>query len=293
MNLLIVCQHRPICTGRKLFTPFQRLGLDVRHIGEPVNEIGYGPVDERYHWKPQGDWQHVWDDWTPDIILYAETLHAEWRHTHYKDVPHVQYNSAGPQPAPMPGMDWTFNATSWGNIWNVTKRVTWLPCGWNKDWVTPSPIPWEDREYDVCFIGAVNSIRKAMLHQLIDAGLRVYYASNQIFEQFREPYHNSRMGLIQHVQKTLPIRVFETPALNVLALSPTYVEHRKLPVVGYWTYDEDHPDNLISSAKMALDNPDIAQAVMADGYEWAQNHSWDNRAADMLAVFKELVNGKH
>lgn len=293
MNLLIVCQHRPICTGRKLFTPFQRLGLDVRHIGEAVNEIGYGPVAERYHWQPQGDWQHYWPDWTPDVILYAETLHAEWRHTHYKDVPHVQYNSAGPQDKPMPKMDWTFNATSFGGLYEKTKRATWIPCGWNADWVTPSPIPWEEREYDVCFIGAVHSIRKSMLNALEAAGLKVFRASNLVYEQFREPYHNSRMGLIQHVQKTLPIRVFETPALNVLALSPTYVEHRKLPVKGYWKYDEDCLESVVNAARMALTNPELAKIVMAEGYEWAQAHSWDHRAADMLAVFKELTNGEH
>lgn len=291
MKILVVCQHYPYCLGRSLTYNFNRLGVDVRHIGPDMGDnthIG----EKRYPqhvWHSQGDWHTAWPDWTPDIVLYAETLHVHYRHEVYDAVPHVQFNSAGPMDAPMPGIDWTFTAVSFGGIWSKTTRISWIPCAYNKRWITPSPIPWAEREYDVCLVGRLDSVRKALLERLEDAGLKIFAAVGLVFEDYAAAYHNARMGLVQTVRRTVPMRVFETPALGVLALSPVYPEYEALGVCGYLPFIEVYPDTLIASAQAALDSPTMATRLIDQGLHWSEQHSWQARAKTILEIIDTQI----
>ena len=290
MNILIVCQHFPMCLGRRLLTPFQRLGHDVRHIGTDMGTNGgCGEVHPRHVWKSQGDWHHAWDDWTPDVILWADTLYPDYRHAVYREVPHVHYNSAGAMDAAMPSMDWTFTAVSFGDIWQKTERVSWMPCAYNADWITPSAMTWQEREYDVCMVGRLDAMRMSLLDALEDAGLKVFRHPCLVFEDYAAAYHNSRMGLVQTQYQTIPNRVFETPALGCVSLMVKYREYDKLniPESSVLYFDENEPDSLIRQAWRALEHPEWAMAAVNYGAYWALQHSWDKRAAQILAILGE------
>jgi hypothetical protein len=287
MKILIVCQHWPLCTGRYLTRAFTQLGIDVRHIGEAKHGLtGTSDIPQpRYDWPPQGDWNTSWADWTPDFIIYAETLHEYWRHSVYSTVPHVQINTAGAMVAPMRGIQHTFTAVPRGGIWEKTTHVTWMPTARNQDFV-PSPIPWLKRTYDVTLIGRLDSERNAILDQIEAAGLKVFRGVSLYYDEYQAIYHDSRMGLVQTPNETIPCRTFEMGALGVLALTPWYPEYTELGVTGVIVYGARDPGSEIDAAKFALKHPTWAVQQIQKAVEWSKQHTWIERAKIILEWWK-------
>lgn len=290
MNILIVCQHWPLCTGRYLTNAFRKLGHDVKHIGSTKGgETGMSEKRyPQYAWNPQGDWDMYWADWTPDVVLYVETLFPYWRHKHYSDVPHMQYNTAGPMDDVMPDIQHTFTAVSWGGIWDKTDAVTWLPCAVNPAF-KPSPIPWHERTWDVALVGRLDSDRMPLLERLNDAGFKVYWDCGPIYDDYVNIYHDARMGLVQTVRRTVPCRVFEMPALGVLGLSPWYPEYEKLGVRGYVYFDDQRPIELPAIVERTL----LRYEMDYDRWDksekdrqWSQQHTWNQRAQQIMEVLE-------
>ena len=71
MNILIVCIHYPVASGRYLLEAFKRLGHDARSVGPMTGTAIWGmEIDERYVWHPDymidgqdgfslGDWRQI------------------------------------------------------------------------------------------------------------------------------------------------------------------------------------------------------------------------------------------
>lgn len=264
---------------------FQYIGVDVRHIG-PERDNGIAGLSaeacEKYRWHTQGDWHQTWADWTPDVILYAETLCEQWHHDGYPDVPHIHYNTAGAMERPMNGMAHTFTAVSWGGIWQATDKVSWLPCAYNKALCKPSRIPWSERKYDVVMIGRLDDQRLALLHELEAAGIACHYASGLIYDEYVKAYHNGRMALIQINLHHVPIRLFEAPALGCLPLTPWYPEYSLLEVDGVMVFDEHRAGAVVEAAQFALQHPSWSIQMIEKARRWGLHHTWIDRAKKIV-----------
>src|SRR5262245_35580456 len=163
MKLLIAAIHYPICSARYVSDAFQRLGHDVRHIGpEGGRQIWGLEVPEKYVWRADGDcptggWEDAaWPDWTPDLILLLDTALTGWRHPVYRDAPMAVYSVDNHvRDVRQNGVERYFLAHKGVSITRWDEDCQWLPCAYDWQWFRPSPIPWEEREYDVACLGVM------------------------------------------------------------------------------------------------------------------------------------------
>lgn len=81
MKALVVANHFPVCSARFITDAFLRLGVDVRHIGDSSGAfIPWPPngqmLPERYAWASDGPLTAHWSDWTPDLVVIADSAFA-------------------------------------------------------------------------------------------------------------------------------------------------------------------------------------------------------------------------
>jgi hypothetical protein len=265
-------------------------------------------VDPKYAWLPDGGYTHAWPDWTPDLIILADSA-FKYHHPVYKDVPHVVWGVDNHvRDYRSDGIDHYFLAHREVSQmqWEVPEAADqmWLPCGYDKVYHAPSPIPFYEREYDVCCIGVMYPQRVAVLNAMQAAGLKVFAATGLLYEHYAQAYHNSRVSLCASIKGDLAQRVFETAAMNCAVLIdeiPDIIHHNDvLQLEGYARYD-NHIPLAVERAKELVDPKAQAASLLiketggavVPSYNgqgmgaWAatkmtasvlDRHSWDARA---------------
>lgn len=228
MRILLVYIHFEVCGGRYYADAFKRRGIDVRHIGQQasVNDAWglRNPISTTYAHKPDGDFNAYWPDWEPDLILVADsmTAMAGYKHPHY-DAPHAVIaidNHVRNYDAP----HWAhqFLAHYHSPTYPVDparKDQSWLPCAADSEMFTPSPIPWDEREYDVACVGVMYPRRAEVVQALRDAGLKVLAETGLVYKEYRDAYQNSRISLCVSAAGDVAQRIFETGRMGCAVLS--------------------------------------------------------------------------
>ena len=290
MKLLLACEHHPITPARFLANAFDAMpDVDLRHIGTDRGAVTSITDELRPDkvWKSQGDYHHFWSDWRPDLVLYFDTIHAYYHHSRYHAVPHVWYHIEGVMDNIMPGMAHYFHATSYGANWEkVPDKMTWLPPAYDPAVHTPSPIPWEDREYDVCLVGRRDDKRKSHMAHLEAAGLSVFYGLGLIDEDFATAYHNARISYVEHFYNIVPMRTMETAAMGNLLYSQWLGDYDKLGIRGVVA----HPDSIEQFENVArelIERPEECKALVAQSMGWVKPHTYAARALTILEWFEE------
>lgn len=306
MNILIVCNHFAVCSGRYAADAFTRLGQNVRHVGQPMGRHIWGvDVPAEYVWTPDtnGDAYPI-----PDLIIvmdsdpavlddaygYAEASQGSpvvvWGvDNHVRDYRRPYFDHYFLAHKSVSVMPW--NKTDWAydlvdapdgrthTLWHPKDHdsdMTWLPCAYDPVAFPPSPIPWERREYDVCMIGVMYPKRWELVNAMRAAGLRVLAGSGLIYEAYRDAYHNSRVALVSSFNGDLPIRLFEGAGMGCAVLCDEiadldqFGEHIKMTRIT--TYHS--VDDAVNGAKYLQGREDKAKACL----EWAKPHTWDARA---------------
>lgn len=289
MKLLIACEHHPVTPARFMADAFEAMpNIDIRHIGtNRGGDTGYGVQRPEHAWKSHGDINHHWPNWTPDLVLYLDTMHEHYHHSFYRTVPHVWYHIEGRMDNVMPGMKHFFHAASYGPNWDkIPGKMTWLPPAYDPVIHTPSPIPWEEREYDVCLVGRLSGARPGYTKRLSEAGLSVYYEYGPIYEEYAALYHNARVSLVEHIDDIIPMRTFETAAMGNLLLSEWFADYDKLDIQGVVTIPDDIEQVGIKMRDL-LDRPNECKALVRQSMEWVKPHTYAARAQTILDWFEE------
>jgi Uncharacterized protein conserved in bacteria len=99
---------------------------------------------------------------------------------------------------------------------------TYLPYAYSKKW--HYPVQHDEYEFDVCCIGAPYQHRNEQIQRLRSKGLRVYYEVGPVFNEYREIFTRSKIGLNWSTMNDLNARHFELPAM-------------KVPMVASWVPD--------------------------------------------------------
>ncbi len=295
MNILIAGLHHRVGTARYMTDAFERLGHDTRHIGYlPGND---NPADSN-RWLPQGDWHKAWEGWTPDLVLYIDTIYHTYQHNVYGSVPHVTVCTCNN----VCNMSTTkhahyFVAHKHSEEWPLEgPDMSWMPCGYDPALHTPSPIAWSKREYDIAVVGAGTDPRREYVAALREAGLSVLFESGVYFEAYVDAYHNSRMSLCVNVYKSPMMRYFESAAMGCLIIgdnSPDLVDLKARGMVGV-----DSAVEAVEQAQYYLAHAKEANAMIKQAQRWAARkvngvpaHSWDARAQQIVDWYKEAYGG--
>lgn len=297
MKLLLVYEHYPVCLGRYITDAFQRLGVDVRHVGyqRSLANTGWGvDVDAKYNWIPDGDLRAFWEDWTPAAIVLCDTALVGWRHWRYTDVPMVCWTVDNHvRNIRQDGVLHYFLAHYHGQAQPVKEQdESWLPCAFDPEAFQPSQIEWNEREYDVCLVGVQYPRRQRLVSMLRSAGLKVFAGTGLVYDEYQAAYANSRISLCVSANDDLAQRVFETAAIGCHVLTDRVADladdytNGKLKLSGFSVYTDD--ERCVERAK-ALITTDAAEAQGAtyalQQIVW-QKHKWDDRAAIVLNWLK-------
>lgn len=303
MNILIVANHWAVCSARYAADAFTRLGHSVRHVGQPMGRDIWGmQVPEQYVWTPDNEeWArgaaiNEFPDWHHDIAIVMDSD------------PYMLDTSigvTGKAPVVVWGVDnhvrdyrrpWfdhyflahkSVSVMGWGELIHGEvgslvlhstlnyPDMTWLPCAYDPVAFPPSPIPWAEREYDVCMVGVMYPQRWGLVNALRSAGLKVLAGTGLVYDAYRDAYHNSRVALVSSFNGDLPIRLFEGAGMGCAVLCDeiadlTLLNNGSAPVWEYGTVQE-----AVGTASYLQESPGW-------GAEWAKDHTWDARCKVIL-----------
>lgn len=293
MRLFVHCIHYPVCSGRYMVDAYRRLGHQVYHSGEFTGRRIWGmDVPAEYAWRPEPPPP----DWTPDLAILMDTAY-QW---HYEgNAPTVVHSVDNHvRDLRQPGILHYFLAhrsvsvMAWGdtqytNLLPVAPGfnefpgkpyadMTHLPCAYDPHWFTPSPIAWEDREYDVCCLGFMYPQRRVLVEAFKRAGLRVLAGTGLVYDNYAAAYQNSRVSLCVSARGDLAIRVFETAAMGCAVLSDPLGDLQAFPnhpITEYRSIEE-----AVERARALQNQPEVGAACAA----WAEGETWDARCRVIL-----------
>ncbi len=298
MRMLIAFDHYPVCLGRYITDAFQHLGHDVRHIGTQRSLVNTGwgvATDAKYDYPPDGSLDTYWQDWTPDLVIMADSALVGWMSA-YSNTPHIVWgvdNHVRNYRIRADGIVCKYDHYFLAHYHGAAQPViqpdeTWLPCAFDSSVFQPSQIAWNDRFYDVCLIGVAYERRVKLVSMLNATGLKVFAATGLIYNEFQQSYANSRISLCVSANNDLAQRVFETAAIGCHVLTDRVLDladdttNRKLGLSGFSVYLND--EMCIARAK-ALVTVDAAQAEVAakalQAIVW-RNHKWEDRCRVIL-----------
>lgn len=332
-NILIVSNHYPVCSARFATDAFRRLGHTVRHVGPAMGANIWGMTLPPWSvWEPDellklGDHHSgfLWADIVivmdsdPAILQDANSipnpssgLKVVWGvDNHVRDyrrgwfdhyfLAHRNVSVMGWQSATVMTTPQTGTLTADGVLVGVATSdsvdlpdITHLPCCYDPTLHTPSPISFEEREYDVCMIGVMYPQRMALVNGLRKAGLKVLAGTGLIGDAYRDAYHNSRIALNISVSGDAAQRLFETAAMGCVVMTDPVADLAILKPLGFWLLDDweaaDNTDHqieyVIAACEDILDKPKAAIEQIALSMAWVKGHTWDTRAQTILTAMK-------
>jgi hypothetical protein len=224
MKIAIACHHYPVASGRYVADAFRRLGHEVKTIGNAMGTNIWGmTVDAKYEWKPDSPIHKIDVDW-PDLVVVMDSDPRVWGEVSW-DVFYCPVVVYGVDNHVRTYENELFNhyflAHYHGAVYPVDparKDHTWLPCAADPMF-TRSPIPWHEREYDVCMVGVPYPERQMIIALMQHSGLKVFAETGLLYEEYRNAYWNSRISLCKSVAGDVAQRIFETGRMGCAILT--------------------------------------------------------------------------
>lgn len=279
MHILIVANHFPVCSARYAADAFTRLGHEVYHIGQ---ETG------RNIWGMQVPAEYVWSqempppEWKADLVVVMDSdptvlNEAEYFSTYASPIV-VWGVDSHVRDYRRPYFDAYFLAHKAVSIQPYDEKTFWLPCGYDPVAFPPSPIAWNERQYDVCCIGVLYPQRWALVNAMRAAGLKVLAGTGLIYDTYRDAYHNSRVALVSTFNGDLPIRLFEGAGMGCAVIHDHMDDLSQITPPPFMpVYDR------VETAVSLAQNLTANGAVMGEeAVTWAADHTWEKRAQVIL-----------
>ena len=303
MRITIACIHYPVASGRYVADAFIRLGHEVKTIGQSTGGTIWGQlVHRKYVWVSASSIAQA-DPFWPDLVIVMDSDPAIWN-----EVAAVGFHC----PIVVYGVDnhvrtyendlfqHKFLAHYHGAAYPVDsqrKDMTWLPCAADTHTFTPSQIPWDERDFDIAFVGVFYPRRAALIERLRAEGFKVFAATGLVYAEYQQAYANSRISLCVSAAGDVAQRIFETAAIGCTVLTDLlhdlvdYETNRKLGLSGFAVYQDD--DNCIQMARDLLTSD---RALAAHGAGQLQTivrakHSWEARCQVVVDWFTKEYGG--
>lgn len=277
MRVLVLCIHYPVASGRYMADALRRMGHDVKTVGPSTGADIWGiKVDPKYIWEP--DSPGGWEPNDVDLIIVMDSAIDLKRGTrtepivvygvdnHVRTYDHVE-------------ADHLFLAHAHGFRMGE-ENVTWLPCAYDPEWFTPSPIAWADRQYDAALAGVMYASRLELIHEVLQTpNIHVAYGTGAIYDQYRDVHHNARVSLVRSAAGDVAQRVWETAAMGCLVLMDDCPDCEALELVdGVNCLIYRSTAEAVDKLRWVMAHPDEAEAIAQAGQAWAEPGTWDARA---------------
>lgn len=292
MNILIVANHYAVCSARYASAAFERLGHTVKHIGPAMGRNIWGlTLPPEYVWERS---EYSYDNFNnTDLIIVMDSdpqifeMGQTARTAHF-DTPTVVWGvDDHVRDYRREWFDHYFLAHRNVSVMDWQADMTHLPCSYDPTLHTPSPIPFEDRAYDVCMIGVMYEHRWQLVQALRDAGFKVLAGTGLVYENYRDAYQNARISLCLSSNGDVAQRVFETARMGCVVMSDNCADYPILKPDGIWLLDDLTPETVVQAVRDVLHEPEHAQAMIARSMAWAEPYSWDNAARKVVEWYEQ------
>jgi hypothetical protein len=158
----------------------------------------------------------------------------------------------------------------------------YLPYAYDPIWHAPSNIPMIEREYDAALIGLQYQNRNSLMGQLRSAGLNIFYQLGIVYDEAREIYHNTKVGINWSSLQDTTARVFELMAMGCAPVLNRVPDLMKIFSDGedFLGFDSAHEAR---AHVLNLVNDTFAAERIAKNAQMAvRPHTWDARMDDVL-----------
>lgn len=276
MHVAIVASHYPVASGRYAAAALRGMGVRVTTVGPAMGARVWGlTLDERYVWTP--DAAYTPED--ADLVIVMDSdpavLDASFGAVSHRARVVVWGVDNHVRDYRRPWIDHYYVAHRAVSLMPWREDMTHLPCAQDPTWFTPSPIPWEAREWDVCLIGVLYPQRAAALAALARAGLKVCAGTGLVYDQMRDAYWNSRVSLCVSAAGDVAQRIYETAAMGCAVLSDPLADlEGRAPVACF--QDEE---GLVAQARALQARPELGAAAA----RWAAGETWAARGRIVLS----------
>lgn len=296
MNILIVANHWAICSARYMTDAFKRAGHDVKHIGPARGRSIWGlTLPPEYEWTPDDPLELMSSmkaDWASVVIVMdsdpalLDGVGQAIRHQNmvvYGVDNHVRAYRR-------PWFLHYFLAHKHGPTQPVTEAdESWLPVAYDPVHFTPSPIPFDDRAFDVILLGVMYPDRVQAVNDLRAAGFKVLAGTGLVYEAYAKAHHNARIALCLSPFGDLSQRWFESAAMgcHVLGNIPDDLTDAKangaLGLHGFSTYQPEAGESIVERVRELLDDErEKCKASTLNMQEAVKRHTWDARAQEIV-----------
>ncbi|MCK4814141.1 glycosyltransferase family 1 protein, partial [bacterium] len=140
----------------------------------------------------------------------------------------------------------------------------------------------EAQEYDVCMIGLHYPQRTELVNRLLSKNLRVFYSIGQIFDEYREMYNKSGVGINWSSRLDMNARVWELAAMCIPAVQNTVPDMRTFFVPGEHYLEFTDVNGAEKQVMTLLSDWDMAVEMANKAMRNVEHHTYDARIQQIL-----------
>ncbi len=165
----------------------------------------------------------------------------------------------------------------------------WLPYGYDPIWHAQTTKPAKDRIYDAALLGLDYPSRNSLVTALQSKGMKVFYECGPCYEDARDIYHETIVGLNWSSLQDTTARVFEIMAFGIAPVLNRVPDLMEMFKEGEHFLGFSDLAEGVRQVERCIGDKEFAEALGVSARNAVEPHSWDAR---MEAVLKEaeLVN---
>ena len=137
-------------------------------------------------------------------------------------------------------------------------------------------------EFDVCMIGLHYDQRTQLVNRLLKQGMKVHYSIGSIFDEYRELYNKSWIGINWSSKQDLNARVFELAAMGVTAVQNTVPDMKTFFVPGEHYLEFSTLDEAVEQAIRAKIDHEMSCEIANAALRKVEPHTYDARIQTIL-----------
>ncbi len=157
-----------------------------------------------------------------------------------------------------------------------------LPYAYSQRWHTPTEIPFADREWDAALIGLPYENRNKLVNRLKADGLNVNYTIGPAYDDARDIYHNTRVGLNWSSLLDTTARCFELMALGIPAVMNAVPDLMSMFEAGIDFRSFTTLEGAVKLVHDILESPSEHEYLVENALKAVKPHTWDARIDEIF-----------
>lgn len=158
----------------------------------------------------------------------------------------------------------------------------WLPYAHDPIWHAPSPVELKDRGNDAALIGLPYNNRETLVKVLRSRGMTVRFDLGLAYEDARDIYHNTKVGLNWSSLQDTTARVFELMGMMTVPVLNRVPDLMDMFEEGEHFLGFDNLPEAVEKVEWATENLFEAEAIAHNASNAVADHTWDQRVETIL-----------